>query len=84
MAMPGDKKYALEANPLTHLRSVVARYQVKRVAIAHTIVPDIVLEQQGMLLRLDVHHAEQTPQAAYYGNAKLWRVDANGERFALN
>lgn len=84
MAMPGDKKYALEANPLTHLRSVVARCQVKRVAIAHTIVPDIVLEQQGMLLRLDVHHAEQTPQAAYYENARLWRVDANGERFALN
>lgn len=84
MAMLGDKKYALEADPLAHLQDVVDSFGVKRVAIAHTTVPDIVLEQQGMLLRLDVHHAEQTPQAALYEDGKLWRVDANGGRWALD
>ena len=84
MAMPEDKQYVLEADPLAHLKNVVDRYEVKRVVIAHTIVPDIVLEQQGMLLRLDVHHANQTPQAALYEGGKLWRVDAGGGRRALN
>ena len=84
MAMLGDKKYALEADPLAHLQDVVDRFGVKRVAIAHSIVPDIMLEQQGMLLRLDVHHAVQTPKAALYEDGKLWRVDANGGRWALD
>lgn len=84
MAMPDDGKYALEADPAAHLERVLARYSARRVAIAHTIVPDIVLQQQGALLRLDVHHAEQVPQAALYEGSKLWRVDANGGRAALD
>lgn len=83
MAMPGDKEHAIEDDPLAHLRQVTAYFGVKRVAIAHTIVPDVALEQQGMLLRLDVHHAEQVSQAALYEHGQLWRVDARGGRVLL-
>lgn len=84
MAMPDDRKYALEADPAAHLKQVLARYGVKRIAIAHTIVPNIVLQQQGGLLRLDVHHAEQVPEAALYEDGTLWKVDANGARVPLD
>ena len=83
MAMPGDKHESLEADPAEHLRQVLARYAATRIAIAHTLVPDIVLQQDGRLLRLDVHHAEQTPQAALYEDGVLWRVDARGGRWQL-
>jgi hypothetical protein len=56
---------------------------VKRVAIGHSLVPDVALEQQGMLLRLDVQHSEQVPQAALYESGRLWRVSADGGRRLL-
>lgn len=83
MALPGEKRYAEEEDALGHLRQVVARYGVKRVAIGHSLVPDVVLEQQGMLLRLDVQHSEQVAQAALYESGKLWRVSADGSRQLL-
>ncbi|MCR6624723.1 MAG: metallophosphoesterase [Pseudoxanthomonas sp.] len=83
MAMPDEAKQRREADPPAHLQRVLARYGVKRLAIGHTLVPDIALEQQGRLLRLDVHHAEQTPQAALYEGDELWRVDAAGGRVRL-
>jgi hypothetical protein len=72
-----------EADPIAHLRAVVARHGVRRVAIGHTIAPNIVLEQRGLLLRLDVHHASQVAQAALYENGVLWRVYADGRRVRL-
>ena len=78
MALAEDPKYVEEADPLAHLRQVIARFGVERVAIGHSLVPDIVLQQDGMLLRLDIHHAEQVPQAALYEAGHLWRVDAEG------
>lgn len=84
MAMPDDRDRALEADPAAHLERVLRRYSARRVAIGHTIVKDVALQRQGALLRLDVHHAEQTPQAALYENGALWRVDANGLRVALD
>lgn len=73
-----------EAEPIAHLRAVAARHGVQRVAIGHTIAPDIALEQRGLLLRLDVHHASQVPQAALYENGVLWRVHADGRRVRLH
>ena len=84
MALPDDARHRREADPAAHLQRVLARYGAKRIAIGHTLVPDITLEQQGRLLRLDVHHAEQTPQAALYEHGVLWRVDAEGRRERLN
>ncbi|KAF1708418.1 metallophosphoesterase [Pseudoxanthomonas sacheonensis] len=83
MALPGEKRYAEEEDAVGHLRQVVARYGVKRVAIGHSLVPDVVLEQQGMLLRLDVQHSEQVSQAALYESGRLWRVSADGSRQLL-
>lgn len=83
MALPGEERYAEEEDAIGHLRQVVARYGVKRVAIGHSLVPDVVLEQQGMLLRLDVQHSEQIPQAALYESGRLWRVSADGSRQLL-
>jgi hypothetical protein len=68
----------LEDDPLAHLRQVTRRYGVRRVAIGHTIAPDIVLQYHGLLLRLDVHHKSQVPQAALYAGGQLWRVHADG------
>lgn len=83
MALPGEERYAEEEDALGHLRQVIARYGAKRVAIGHSLVPDVVLEQQGMLLRLDVQHSEQVPQAALYESRRLWRVSADGSRQLL-
>jgi hypothetical protein len=84
MALTEGPKYIEEADPLAHLRQVTARFGVKRVAIGHSLVPDIVLEQEGMLLRLDIHHARQLPQAALYEAGTLWRVDAEGRKQRLD
>lgn len=83
MAMPDDAKQRRERDPAAHLQRVLARYGARRIAIGHTLVPDITLEQQGRLLRLDIHHAEQTPQAALYEGGVLWRVHADGNRVRL-
>lgn len=83
MALPDDAKHRREADPAAHLQRALARYGAKRIAIGHTLVPDITLEQQGRLLRLDVHHADQTSQAALYEDGVLWRVDAEGGRVRL-
>ena len=83
MARPHDPEYAREADPDAHLQRVLQRYGVKRIAIAHTIVEHVGLEHDGRLLRLDVHHAEQVPEAALYENGVLWWVDANGGRTVL-
>lgn len=84
MALAEDPKHVEEADPLAHLQHVLARFEVKRVAIGHSLVPDIVLEQDGMLLRLGIHHAGQLPQAALYEAGTLWRVDAEGGRQRLD
>jgi len=84
MAMPDDTHYAEEEDAMGHLRQVVARYGVKRVAIGHSLVPQVALEHQGMLLRLDVQHSEQVPQAALYESGRLWRVSADGGRQLLH
>ena len=68
----------LEDDPVAHLRQVARRYGVQRLAIGHTIAPDIVLQHRGLLLRLDVHHKTQVPQAALYAGGRLWRVHADG------
>ena len=68
----------LEEDPVAHLRQVARRYGVRRLAIGHTIAPDIVLQHRGLLLRLDVHHKTQVPQAALYAGGRLWRVYADG------
>jgi hypothetical protein len=83
MALPEEERYAEEEDALGHLRHVVEVYGVKRVAIGHSLVPQVALEQQGMLLRLDVQHSERVPQAALYESGRLWRVDAEGSRQLL-
>jgi hypothetical protein len=84
MALAEDPKHVEEADTLAHLQHVLARFEVKRVAIGHSLVPDIVLEQDGMLLRLGIHHTGQLPQAALYEAGTLWRVDAEGGRQRLD
>ena len=83
MALPDEERYAEEKDALGHLRKVLSRYEVKRIAIGHSLVPKIALEQQGMLLRLNVQHSEQVPQAALYQSGRLWRVSADGSRQLL-
>ena len=83
MALPGERRYAEEDDPAAHLRQVLARYGARRVAIGHSLVSDVTLEQQGMLLRLNVQHSAKIPQAALHESGKLWRVSADGQRELL-
>lgn len=73
-----------DADVVAHLRRSARHYGARRVAIGHTISPDVVLQQDGLLLRLDVRHARQVPQAAHYEGGRLWRVDARGGRWPLD
>lgn len=73
-----------EADVVAHLRAVTRRFGVRRVAIGHTISPDIVLAHDGLLLRLDVHHKRQVGQAALYEDGVLWRVYADGRHVRLH
>ncbi|WP_170113369.1 metallophosphoesterase [Ahniella affigens] len=84
MALPDDPMFVRESDPKAHLEQVLATYGAKRLAIGHTIVPHIGLEQSGRLLRLDIDHAEQLPEAALYEAGALWRVDAAGGRTQLD
>lgn len=81
MAIPAAR---LERDPVEHLERVLRRFGVRRVAIGHTLVPEVALEHGGRLLRLDVRHARQLPQAALYERGALWRVDARGGRRRLD
>lgn len=74
----------LEPDPVAHLRAVARRFGVRRVAVGHTLAPEVALEHEGLLLRLDVHHASQPPQAALYEDGRLWRVYADGRRVRLD
>ena len=74
----------VEGDVVAHLQRVARRYGTRRVVIGHTIAANVGLEQDGLLLRLDVRHARQVPQAALYEGGRLWRVDARGSRLALD
>lgn len=83
MALPDDPMFVRESDPKAHLENVLAHYGVKRLAIGHTIVPHVGLEQTGQLVRLDIHHAEQMPEAVLFEQGMLWKVDAAGGRTPL-
>ncbi len=72
-----------ERDPLEHLQRLTERYGIERIAIGHTLAPHVSLQQRGLLLRLDIRHARQLPEAALYEGGVLWRVDAAGGRTLL-
>ena len=80
MARP-DK--ATESDTAAHLDAVLARYGVRRIAIGHSLVPHAGIEHGGKLLRLDVLHAEQLPEALLLEDGRVLRVDAAGGRQVL-
>jgi len=86
MALPDDPRYVREADPSAHLDRTLQRYGVRRIAIGHTIVPRVRLQQQGRLLGLDLdmHEPGAVAQAALYEGRHLWRVDAHGGRERLD
>ncbi|WP_460713486.1 metallophosphoesterase [Lysobacter terrae] len=83
LALPHDRGRALEAEPVAHLEAVLRRYGVRRVAIGHTGVPQVVLEQGGRLLRLDVDQETVGLQAALLVDGSVWRVDVQGRHDPL-
>lgn len=86
MALSEDPRFVREADPSAHLDRALRRYGVRRIAIGHTLVPRLRLQQQGRLLRLalDMHAPGAVAQAALYEGGRLWRVDANGGRERLD
>jgi hypothetical protein len=74
---------AIEDDRAAHLDAVLARYGARRIAVGHSLVPQVTVEQGGRLLRLDVAHARQLPEALLLEGGKAWRVDAAGGRVPL-
>jgi hypothetical protein len=69
---------AIESDPSAHLAAVLQRYGARRIAIGHSLVPQVGLEHGGRVLRLDVLHAKQLPEAVLIERGRTWRVDAAG------
>lgn len=74
---------AIEDDRAAHLDAVLQRYAVRRVAIGHSLVAHAGIEHDGRLLRLDVAHARQLPEALLLEDGGVWRVDAAGGRVRL-
>jgi hypothetical protein len=74
---------AIEKDAAAHLDAVLQRYAVRRVAIGHSLVDRAGVEHGGRLLRLDVAHARQLPEAILLEDGGVWRVDAAGGRQRL-
>ena len=66
-----------------HVDQVLTQYQVKRIAIGHTLVDRISQDYDGKVLRIDVPHSEGTSEALVIEGESLWIVDAQGNKSAL-
>ena len=66
-----------------HVDQVLTQYQVKRIAIGHTLVDRISQDYDGKVLRIDVPHSEGTSEALVIEGESLWVVDAQGNKSAL-
>ena len=67
----------------SHVDKVLAYFDVKHIAIGHTLVPHIGTDYQGKVLRLDVAHAEGVIEGLWQIDGALWRADDEGDRFPL-
>ena len=71
-----------KANP-EHIDHVLSFYDVKRIAIGHSLTKNIGYDYEGKIVRVDIHHSEGESEALLIENNLLWRLDVEGNRYPL-
>lgn len=66
-----------------HVDAVLAHFDVRRLAIGHTLVRAVGHDYDGRVLRIDVHHAGGTSEAVLIEGDTVQRLDAAGDRHPL-
>jgi len=66
-----------------HVDQILSEFDVKRIAIGHTLAKHIGFDYDGRVIRVDVAHAHGVSEALLIKNSSLYRVNTNGERFPL-
>ena len=66
-----------------HVKNLVEKFDVKRVAIGHTLAKQIGYDYDGKVIRVDVLHSEGISEGLLVENEELYRVDNKGQRFEL-
>ncbi|WP_343842798.1 metallophosphoesterase [Bowmanella denitrificans] len=67
----------------SHVAQLLDAFAVKRVAIGHTLTEQIGWDYNGGVIRVDVAHSDGVSEALLMEDGALYRVNAEGERFAL-
>lgn len=70
--------------PESHVDKALSYFDVKHIAIGHTLVPHIGTDYQGKVLRLDVAHSEGVIEGLWQINGAFWRADDKGNRYPLH
>ncbi|MBF5042249.1 phosphatase [Aggregicoccus sp. 17bor-14] len=78
MDMPGIPR----ATP-AQVQQVLQHFGVRHLVIGHTLVEHVGSDYGGAVLRVDVGHAAGTREALLIERGKAFRVDASGQRGAL-
>jgi hypothetical protein len=69
---------------MAQVDSTLNFYRVDHITTGHTIVANEIRSfYDGKLFDTDVHHADGHSEALLYDNGKFWRVNAAGEKFAI-
>jgi hypothetical protein len=77
---------ALEGMPkadAAHVARTLEHFDVRHLAIGHTLVQHVGSDYDGAVLRIDVQHAAGTVEGVLVEDGARFRVDARGERHPL-
>ena len=66
-----------------HVERILDHFDVKRIAIGHSLAEHVSHDFDGSVIRVDVPHADGRSEALLIEDGGLWRVDNHGERFPL-
>lgn len=77
--------YTAPKAAMEQIDSTRRQYNVRYIATGHTIIAkEISSLYDGKLFNTDVHHADGHSEALLIENGKFWRVNAAGEKKAVN
>jgi len=70
---------------IDQIDSTLSLYGVKHISTGHTIIANEIKSlYKGKLFNTDVHHAGGHSEALLIDNGKFWRINAAGEKFAVD
>jgi hypothetical protein len=86
--IPSDRSLAMDLAEAkkadsTHVDRVLKHFNVRRLAIGHTLATHVGHDYDGRVLRTDVPHAQGTNEAILFAEGQVFAVDRSGQRQAL-